>query len=93
MAPQSVLALTATAGPPVINDICNTLRIKNPTQDIGNEKSGSMKILNCNRNNIEVSAQLLDNEDERLQKVREVFPHQIQYHLILSSVHAFCTAY
>ncbi len=62
MDPQSVLALTATAGPPVINDICSTLRIRNDSIET--------KILNCNRHNIDVSATLFDNDHERYLKVK-----------------------
>lgn len=68
MDPQSVLALTATAGPRVIDDICRTLciqKLHRSHEDIVNET----KILNCNRHNIEVSAHLFDNDDERLHKV------------------------
>ncbi len=69
MNPQSVLALTATAGPPVIDDICSTLGIKIALDSLDSTKDTSLKVLNCNRSNIEVSAQLLDNEEEKLQKV------------------------
>ena len=62
-----MLALTATAGPPVISDICNTLRIEN-SFSVDDVKNSSL-IMNCNRRNIKVSAQLLDNHEERLQKV------------------------
>jgi len=80
--PKSVLALTATAGPMVVRDICNTLRIPYdkaniclPSPDFTsstiqcnsnceNALSG-VKILNCNRDNIDVFTLVLETNDER----------------------------
>lgn len=80
--PNSVLALTATAGPMVVRDICNTLHIPydtanaclpSPTStssaiqcnsNCENVFSG-VKILNCNRDNIDVFALVLETNDER----------------------------
>ena len=83
MEPQSVLALTATAGPPVIDDICSTMRIKVDSLHSSKEDT-CVRVMNCNRNNIEVSAQLLDNEEERLQKVRRIGDFASNENLILS---------
>jgi ATP-dependent DNA helicase Q4 len=74
--PKSVLALTATAGPMVVRDICNTLCI--PLDDgqctINDEIPSSLdssnngvgvKVLNCNRDNIDVFSLVLQDNDER----------------------------
>ena len=84
--PKSVLALTATAGPMVIGDICNTLQIPfdgfdlrgingakkvSPVlqQPIGEENKISskdgVKVLNCDRDNIDVFSLVLESNDER----------------------------
>ena len=67
IAPQAVLALTATAGPPVINDICNTLSIDNEVE--GQEKG--VAIFDCNRDNIDVAVNFIGNAEERLNMVRK----------------------
>jgi superfamily II DNA helicase RecQ len=64
--PQGVLALTATAGKHVVDDICDTLdipRCKDSSDDC-------VQILSCNRDNIGVSAISLHHEDQKLQAVR-----------------------
>ncbi|KAL7501544.1 hypothetical protein ACHAWT_009813 [Skeletonema menzelii] len=73
--PKSVLALTATAGPMVVKDICNTLCIPFDGQcTINNEIPSSLdstnndagvKVLNCNRDNIDVFSLVLQDQDER----------------------------
>ena len=76
--PKSVLALTATAGPMVIRDICNTLCIPHdglsldteghlslPTAPTKNTDSNGVKVLNCNRDNIDVFSLVLQSNDER----------------------------
>ena len=70
--PKSVLALTATAGPTVVRDICHTLCI--PFDDHGidtgdclpspSENSG-VKVLSCDRDNIDVFSIILQSNDER----------------------------
>lgn len=60
MQPQSILALTATAGPRVVDDICRGLNI--PRDD-------GVKILNTDRNNIDVQCVILESQEERLEKV------------------------
>lgn len=64
--PKSVMALTATAGPMVVRDICNTLCI--PLVEEPGTRAldvGGVKVLNCNRDNIDVYTMLLQNNDER----------------------------
>jgi superfamily II DNA helicase RecQ len=58
--PKSILALTATAGPPVIRDICHALNINNSIDDDG------VAVIKSDRNNIEVSAHFVTDEIERL---------------------------
>jgi len=89
--PRSVLALTATASPPVIRDICRTLCMEPPNSEVAEKcdipcsgkednsvlssKSNNnadvnvdyVKVLNCNRDNINVAVQFLNDEDQRLQ--------------------------
>lgn len=75
--PASVLALTATAGPPVIHDICHTLHI--PTCNVNETSSngdgfieseavadGGTKILSSNRDNIDVAVKFTNSEEKRL---------------------------
>ena len=69
--PKSVLALTATAGPMVVRDICNTLCI--PLNDIEGTAAvdaDGVKVLNCNRDNIDVFSLVLQTNDERQYLVR-----------------------
>ncbi|KAL3786862.1 hypothetical protein HJC23_013783 [Cyclotella cryptica] len=64
--PKSVLALTATAGPMVVRDICHTLGIpSNEHQRSENGDVGGVKVLNCNRDNIDVFSLVLQSNDER----------------------------
>ncbi len=77
LAPKSILALTATAGKPVIGDICRTLRMIDHHGDssiasMSNSKNNSVKVLSCNRDNIDVTAVFLQNEDEKLPMVSEI---------------------
>jgi hypothetical protein len=76
--PRSVLAITATAGPKVIDDICRTLKIEQITEKC----KVSEEVLHCtnttcgvrvsktNRDNIDVKCLFLDTQEERLSKVR-----------------------
>lgn len=92
--PQSVLALTATAGPPVAKDICRTLHIPlNETEhgrseepspiSIASEEHG-VKVLSCNRDNIDVAVSYVSDEDERLSMVSSAcaVQHILLYHVI-----------
>ena len=63
--PKSILAMTATAGPRVVEDICRTLNI-----DIHNENDVGVKILECKRDNIDVECLMVASHEERLDKVR-----------------------
>lgn len=72
--PKSVLALTATAGPMVVRDICNTLCIPCDGQGTNQVIPSSLetvnngigvKVLNCNRDNIDVFSIVLQDHDER----------------------------
>jgi len=68
---QSILALTATAGPRVVSDICRTLQIpsKNLQDDNTNEdckEYEGVKVLDSNRDNIDVSVSFLVDTNERL---------------------------
>lgn len=71
--PRSVLAITATAGPEVVMDICNTLTIdhagEKTTCSMTDAPPNSVKILGYQRKNIEVSAMLLPDHESRLAKV------------------------
>ena len=86
--PRSVLALTATAGPPVIRDICHTLKIPMTKENMNsvdqmkknniklsydfeeNNFQNGIKVMNCNRDNIDVAVAIVNNEEERLSMVR-----------------------
>lgn len=83
--PKSILALTATAGPMVVQDICNTLCIQfngrgldgkgqllpspekpiNETRTFDDSSSEGVKVLNCDRDNIDVFSLVLQSNDER----------------------------
>ena len=84
--PLSILALTATAGPMVVRDICNTLcipfdglntgvkesqlplgsekQIENKASNTSNRRDG-VRVLNCDRDNIDVFSLVLQSNDER----------------------------
>ena len=83
--PKSILALTATAGPMVVRDICNTLCIPfngrgldgkgqllpspekqiNESRVFDDSNSEGVKVLNCDRDNIDVFSLVLQSNDER----------------------------
>jgi ATP-dependent DNA helicase Q4 len=76
MAPKSILAITATAGPRVIDDICKTIGIetKTPKEDTSDSlQSDSIKVIQKGRDNIEVSCQFVESQEERLIMVRDIF--------------------
>ena len=87
--PKSVLALTATAGPPVINDICNTLKIPHPQScNKVMPVESSVKVFDCNRENIDVSALFVQDEDQRLQMVRDsIFLSALEFSNLHPSSH------
>jgi len=67
--PRSILALTATAGPPVIQDICQALDIQH-TDAVGDEDG--VLVVNSDRDNIDVSAVFVKDEIERIDLVSQV---------------------
>ena len=72
MAPQSVLALTATAGPPVIDDICDALGISPERVNHDDENALSeqgVNVLRTSRENIDLACMVMDNEESRIQLV------------------------
>lgn len=79
--PESVLAMTATAGPTVIKDICSTLGIES-------EESEGTRVLSCNRDNIDVQFFMTKTHEERLNKVCVTASHRIPSSLYLLT--SFC---
>jgi len=76
--PQSVLAITATAGPRVVGDICRSLGINgsadSPPESLAKDTQqcdGGVRVMKSDRDNIDVSCMILSNQVERLSKVRE----------------------
>ena len=82
--PKSILALTATAGPMVVRDICNTLCIPfdghglnatlpspeapievNTVDKKNIVDTSGVRVLDCNRDNIDVISLVLQSIDER----------------------------
>jgi superfamily II DNA helicase RecQ len=75
--PQSVLAITATAGPRVIDDICRSLRIAKSNDECSALPDESIntcgvRVSKTNRDNIDVKCLFLDSQEERLSTVRPV---------------------
>jgi GRF zinc finger/DEAD/DEAH box helicase/SAP domain len=76
--PRTVLAVTATAGPRVVGDICQTLSIPSgasyasslqynaPSTD---DEATGVRITKTDRDNIDVSCIMLNTQEERLSKV------------------------
>jgi superfamily II DNA helicase RecQ len=60
--PDSVLAMTATAEPRVVDDICSRLGICQAEE--------SVRLLKANRDNIDVECSFHGSQEERLTKVR-----------------------
>ena len=81
--PRSVLALTATAGPAVVGDICRALGIPGGGVDVdvkggawgAVEPSSGVKVLECERDNIDVAAMVVDTDDERRRIVSVMREH------------------
>jgi ATP-dependent DNA helicase Q4 len=67
--PESVLAITATAGPKVVTDICRTLNID---KNMSEEADNGVRVMKCNRDNIDVRCLLLTSQTERLKKVIKI---------------------
>ena len=79
--PKSILAITATAGPRVVTDICESLGI---TQQRSNEECGKdqslsnepdsddsngVQALESNRDNIEVACEILSSQEDRISRL------------------------
>jgi superfamily II DNA helicase RecQ len=65
ISPRSILAMTATAGPKVVDDICRTLSI-----DITPDANFSgVRVSKTNRDNIDVKCLFLNTQEERISKV------------------------
>lgn len=73
MKPQSVLAVTATAGPRVIQDISNTLGIQSevPAENSSLTKNENILVIDKSRDNIDVSCHFVENHEERIDMVSE----------------------
>ena len=70
MEPRSILAITATAGPRVIEDISETLGIQSRgVPNHAGDTNESIKIIRKGRDNIDVSCQFVANHEERLSMV------------------------
>lgn len=72
MNPQSILAITATAGPRVIEDICQTIGIESNKVSEGNQSVAmdGIKVIERGRDNIDVACQFLSSQEERFLMVR-----------------------
>ena len=66
IAPSSVLAITATAGPKVVQDICQSLGIKS------HEGEEGVLVLDSRRDNIDVKCHILGSHEERIGKLTEL---------------------
>lgn len=67
--PKSVLAITATAGPRVVQDISRALTIS-PNGMSSENSADSIRVMKTNRDNIDVKSFICSTQEERLQKVR-----------------------
>jgi superfamily II DNA helicase RecQ len=63
--PRSILAITATAGPRVVDDICRTLKI----ESVRDNPEKGVRVSKTNRDNIDVKCLFLHSQEERLSKV------------------------
>ncbi|KAI2509531.1 Type III restriction enzyme [Fragilaria crotonensis] len=63
--PRSVLAITATAGPPIVRDVCRYLQIQATQETLCDDATG-VKILNTERDNIDVFCRFMEDEESRL---------------------------
>ena len=69
--PKSVLAITATAGPRVVTDICRTLNISisNTDEPACDDPNCGVRVTKTDRDNIDVSCFFLSSQEERLSAV------------------------
>ena len=88
MNPQSILAITATAGPRVIEDICQTIGIESSKHPEGNRSlgTGGIKVIERGRDNIDVACQFLSSQEERLLMVSVFF---LRYFSLSTSLSKF----
>ena len=79
IAPQSILAITATAGHQVVQDICRTLDIDqcNTLTDVNNpsnvgtdENSSGLWTMKTDRESIDVKSFIVESQERRLSMVR-----------------------
>lgn len=79
IAPESILAITATAGHQVVQDICRTLDIDqcNTLPDVNNpsnvgtdENSSGVWTMKTDRENIDVKSFIVESQERRLSMVR-----------------------
>lgn len=70
--PKSILAMTATAGPKVVDDICCTLGIDNATLS-------GVRVSKTNRDNIDVKCLFLNTQEERIAQVRHDVNRRISH--------------
>ena len=77
--PQSVLAITATAGPRVVSDICQALVIQR-NDNLESSECG-VRIMSTDRDNIDVKSFVLANQEKRLNKVSHVLSSLTPIHL------------
>jgi len=93
--PRSVLALTATASPPVVSDICDSLGIIDTDKHgIGSDnqkhqstnkldiqsKDNGVRVFDCNRSNIRVRVKFVDDEDARLHELLSLLKQKAKYY-------------
>jgi superfamily II DNA helicase RecQ len=67
--PESILAITATAGPRVVRDISRLLR-PNDDENLPQDADNRVLVLKTDRDNIDVSSFVLTSQEERLKAVR-----------------------
>ena len=68
--PKSVLAITATAGPRVVEDICRSLQIQTGPSP---EDCDGVRVMKTDRDNIDVRCLLMESQGQRLEKVCMLF--------------------
>jgi superfamily II DNA helicase RecQ len=73
--PKSILALTATAGPKLVRDLCASLNIQQPSTTynemitVSDTENAGVRISKTDRDNIDVQCFILVHDDDRLVKV------------------------
>ena len=70
--PKAILAMTATAGPRVMDDICKVLGITNTSNqgtNIGADDDDGVKVLGRTRRNIHVQCNFVTSQSERIKLV------------------------